>query len=159
MSPWDEPLDDTTEADDDAPRYRPDPDAVTVGVNGVWYVARHIEQACRETFPNSVILGDPMRFDRLYPATGERGPVLVDILVGDGDQAKVQAARKHVAFKREWCERHDRLYLALTEEDAQNPARVSALLAGESAQTAPVSTPAKRTPRARGQMQRPKANV
>lgn len=159
MSPWDEPID---PADDDqeyeAPRYRPEADGLTQALGATWYATRYEVEECRQTFPNSVIVGTPERFDRCYVQTSV-GPVLVDLLVGDGDQIDAQARRKHVAFKRRWCAENGRRYLVLSEQDVEDPARIVELLADAPAAELETPAPKRQRPAKRGAIQRPKAAV
>jgi hypothetical protein len=163
MRVWDEPLDYTDDDElDEQPAYQPPPDALSMGVGGTWYATRYTLEECQQTYPGSALKAPAEWFDRYYVHSGV-GALLVDILVGDGDQRDAQARRKHVAFKQRWCRENDRRYLVLTEDDAENPDRVRALLQGDqNAETsnAPSRSEApqrKPTARQRGKVQRPKA--
>lgn len=160
MTPWDEPIapEDEPEVMDEPSPYRPDPDPVTRGLGAEWYAIRYTVDECRAVYEGSAILAPSERFDRFYPHSTV-GPVLVDILVGDRDAQGAQAVKKHVEFKRDWCEKHDRRYLVLSEEQADDPMQVRALLEdAEPAATAAEPAASRRAQR-RGQVQRPKAGV
>lgn len=172
MTPWDEPLEYSEDEFDEPAPYQPEPDALTQAVGGRWYATRYELEQCRATFDGSTLRGEPERFDRYYVHSSV-GPLLIDILIGDRDTQAHQAAKKHVEFKRRWCEDHERRYLVLTEDEASDVQAVRALLSPsvdeertetkakreakrESAREL-IETPAQTRQRKRSGVQRPKA--
>jgi hypothetical protein len=159
----DRPLRDDEYPDDPGeqpPRQPQELDAISQAVGSGAYVYRYQLQECVERFAGTVARY-PETFDRYYFAA-EGGPLLVDILLGDQDQRPAQEASKHVEFKRAWCAEHDRRYLVLSEDDADDIARVRALLAQRDQPVGEdpgprVSRPASSGQRKRGAIQRPKA--
>lgn len=160
----DRPLRDDEYPDDPSeqpPRPPQDLDAISQAVGTGAYVYRFQLQDCVERFAGTVARY-PETFDRYYFAA-DGGPLLVDILVGDQDQRPAQETSKHVEFKRAWCTEHDRRYLVLTEDDADDITRVRALLAeldqpaGEG--RGPRVSRAATGQRKRGGIQRPKATA
>lgn len=150
MSPWEEPY----EPDDEQPAPRPPADEISRALGAAWYAQNHTIPECRRTFPGSAIVAHPETFDRFY-LRSEYGPILVDILVGDRTTHEIQAARKRVEFKRDWCEQHGCRYLVLTEDDL-SVGKIHALLDTPSPPGPVGVAPA---PRARGGIQRPKATA
>lgn len=150
------------------PRQVRELDPISAGVGSGAYVYRHTERECVERYAGGVGRF-PEVFDRFYfDAPG--GPVLVDVLMGDRENHDLEAQRKHVAFKRAWCEEHERRYLALTEDEAADANAVRALLAPGGEETAaeretrerpsqsrPQPSRSSSPRRKRGAVQRPKA--
>jgi hypothetical protein len=155
MSPWEEPYE--PDDDDETPVYQTPPDEISQGVDGSWYATDYTLDECRPVYPGSAIVAYPERFDRFYMRSSV-GPLLIDVLAGDGDQMEAQRARKHVAFKEQWCAEHGRRYLALEEADLSAD-KIRALLAG-TPDPVPAVAPAKAAkPRRSGGIQRPKATA
>lgn len=154
MSPWEEPYE--PDDDDDAPVRTTPPDEISLGVGGDWYASDYTLDECKRAYPGSAIVGYPERFDRFYPRSSV-GPLLIDVLVGDGDRMDAQRARKNVAFKERWCAEQDRRYLAIEEADVSAD-KIRSLLATAPAPEPVLAPKAPKAPAAkRGGIQRPKA--
>jgi hypothetical protein len=103
-------------------------DPVSAVLGSDVYIANATVDGCVETFAGG-LEREPERFDRFY---FEPEPVLIDVLEARSEQ-ELEAERqdKHVAFKTAWCRDHDRRYVVLTAEQADDVALARSVLGGE----------------------------